>query len=61
MGFWPERSWGPLEAEGVRLLPLECGDTRSIWVSLTTQGSSKALAVSFCRHLCRFFSEAFKA
>lgn len=61
VGFWPERSWGPLEAEGVRLLPLECGDTRSIWVSLTEQGSSKALAVSFYRHLCRFFSEAFKA
>ncbi|MGN0073563.1 MAG: LysR family transcriptional regulator [Coriobacteriales bacterium] len=61
VGFWPERSWGPLEAEGVQLLPLECGDTRSIWVSLTEQGAPKALAVSFYRHLCRCFSEAFKA
>ena len=59
VGFWPERSWGPLDAEGVRLLPLECSDTRSIWVSLTEQGSSKALAVSFYRHLCSSFSEAF--
>ena len=61
VGFWPERSWGPLEAEGVRLLPLECGGTRSIWVSLSEQGSSKALAVSFYRHLCRCFFKAFEA
>lgn len=59
VGFWPEKSWGPLETPSARLLPLACDDTRSIWVSLTENGASKALAVDFYRHLCRSFAQAF--
>ena len=61
VGFWPEKSWGPLEGNAVVLHPLANGAARSVYVSLSELGAMNNQAVVLFEHLCRFFQEAFCA
>lgn len=60
VGFWPEKSWGPLEGDGVALHPLANGAARSVYVGLSELGALNNQAVVLYEHVCRFFQDVFK-
>lgn len=58
VGFWPERSWGPVDPEKTLWQPLvEEGFQRMISIELTSQGIEKPAAREFRGFLLECFSE----
>ena len=57
VGFWPERSWGPVNGDDVIVLPLaDDGFSRTIRLELTSRGLEKEAARTFFEHLVAHFA-----
>ena len=57
VGFWPERSWGPVNGDDVIVLPLaDDGFSRTIRLELTSRGLEKEAARAFFEHLVAHFA-----
>ena len=61
VGFWPERSWGPVNGDDVIVLPLT-DDTfsRTIHLELTPRGIEKEAARTFFEHLVEHFASVWE-
>ncbi len=61
VGFWPERSWGPVNGDDVIVLPL-ADDTfsRTIHLELTPRGIEKEAARTFFEHLVEHFASVWE-
>ncbi len=59
VGFWPEKSWGPVTSEKIAVHPLAGNAKRWLAVSLTHKGASNAQAVACFQHICRTFDTVF--
>ena len=61
VGFWPERSWGPVNGDDVIVLPLaDDGFSRTIHLELTPRGLEKEAARTFFEHLVAHFADVWK-
>ena len=61
VGFWPERSWGPVDPEKTLWQPLvEEGFQRTISIELTSQGIEKPVARAFRRFLLTQFEHTWQ-
>lgn len=61
VGFWPERSWGPVNGDDVIVLPLaDDGFSRAIHLELTPRGLEKEAARTFFEHLVAHFADVWK-
>lgn len=61
VGFWPERSWGPVNGDDVIVLPLaDDGFSRTIRLELTSRGLEKEAARTFFEHLVAHFASVWK-
>lgn len=57
VGFWTERSWGPVNGDDVIVLPLaDDGFSRTIRLELTSRGLEKEAARAFFEHLVAHFA-----
>lgn len=52
VGFWPEKSWGALAGEGIRMHKLANGASRTIYAALSEAGAKNAAAKECYRYLC---------
>ena len=61
VGFWPERSWGPVDGDDVIVLPLtDDGFSRTIHLELTPRGLEKEAARTFFEHLVEHFASVWE-
>ena len=61
VGFWPERSWGPVDGDDVIVLPLtDDGFSRTIHLELTPRGLEKETARTFFEHLVEHFASVWE-
>ena len=59
VGFWPEKSWGPLAGDGIRGHRLANGAKRTLHVALSFAGVGNPAAEECYRYLCAEFSHVF--
>lgn len=61
VGFWPERSWGPVNGDDVIVLPLaDDAFSRTIHLELTPRGIEKEAARTFFEHLVEHFASVWE-
>ena len=61
VGFWPERSWGPVNGDDVIVLPLADDPfSRTIHLELTPRGIEKEAARTFFEHLVEHFASVWE-
>ena len=61
VGFWPEYSWGPLDAGSIWVPLAEDDFRREVTVNITPRGMEKPRARDFKRFLIGFFAEVWRA